>query len=94
MDRAGSESDRMHIEIVDLLTQKVQLLTSHIDKSVTDFRWLNQTHILLTVIEVGYGVLYSIDATHTDSSLVLQFKHELLTATVPLSIPTSDSLVA
>jgi len=89
MDRVGLESDRLHLELFDLNSKQRVPVTDSIDKSVTDFKWQNETHILFTVIEIGYSVLYSIDVRDPANTLVKQFSHEYLSASIPLSIPNS-----
>jgi hypothetical protein len=46
---------------MDLTTHKITYLYDKTGNSVTDFAWLNSSHIIFTTIEVGYSVLYSID---------------------------------
>ena len=55
------ESENLHFEIYNILTNKVNIIDDKLDISVNDFNWVNDNTIRFTSLLIGQIKIFNID---------------------------------
>jgi len=71
MNRPGLESDNLHIEIYDTLTNTVRKITDTLDRSVIDYTWYDGTTIIFTCTDINVNKLYAVNLNSPSDFITL-----------------------
>jgi dipeptidyl aminopeptidase/acylaminoacyl peptidase len=69
MNRPGLESDNLHIELYDSMTNSFTKVTDFFDNSIIDYSWLDGNTLLFTTTEINTNKLFIVDITHPKGTL-------------------------
>ena len=55
------ESENLHFEIYNILTNKIDIIDDKLDISVNDFNWINDNTIRFTSLVIGQIKIFNVD---------------------------------
>jgi len=94
MNRAGLESDNLHLEIYDILTKQITKIPDSLDRSIIDYMWFDGNTILFVATEINTNKIYLLNLQDPTNITILSEDNVNYSAAPLLVDYTSKTLIA
>ena len=78
------ESENLHLEIYNILTNKIDIIDDILDISIIDYSWLNDNIIYFTSNIIGQNKIFKVNITNPKKPIFTQFKTNSTTSSYSL----------
>jgi len=92
MNRAGLESDSLHLKLYDIGNKKFQNLTSDFDRSIMEYSWINDDFILFSAAEEGTEKTFSVKVSLNKDSIIATQLEDSISSAAPLAYKIDENL--
>lgn len=93
MNREGLESDSLHLKLYDIESKKFQNLTSDFDRSIMEYSWISDEHILFSAAESGIEKTFSVKVAIGKDPVIATQLDDSISSSAPISYKVSDELI-